>query len=351
MLTPEKKEAAMKILWMLVFVLSAVQASWAFTARTGEQAEVGREEMIPGDLFIAGERVIVRGTVRGDLYAAGREVIVEGEVSGDAVLAGEEVTVGERGSIGQDLVFAARETSILGPVGGYALGAGRRITVDSGIGGNARFGVGELVLGEHAHIRGGLRYHSRKAALVSEGARVQGEVRRSIPELGLDPRKLVGALLLAGLVGKLFVFAAGLVLGLAAVLVMPRWVLGVTDTVKTSPGPCAGWGALVLFAAPVGAAAAMVTLVGAAVGVLVLLLYLAGMMLSQVLAGLVLGRLLLEKRLDLTAPGPLFWTFALGYFLLSLVRLIPVAGHLVTLAAGLFGFGGMALHWARARSG
>lgn len=346
----------MKKLWVLLFLFAAAHASWGFTARTGEEIAVYSGEVIDGDLFIAGQQVLVRGKVTGDLYAAGREVIVEGEVGGDAVIAGEKVTIGESGSIARDLVFAARETSMLGPVEGYALGAGRRINVNTNIGDNARFVAGELVLGDRTDIRGNLRYHSGKEVRMSGGARVAGEVSRSIPDVTVNVRKLIRVLLLGGLFGKLYLFVAGLVLGLVFVLVLPRWVLDVTQTVKGSPGPCAGWGTLVLFAAPVGAVLALITVVGAAVGVLVILLYLAGVVVGQVLVGVLLGRLLLErplqkKRVNLNAPGPLFWTFALGYFLFSLVRLIPVAGHLASLAAGLFGFGGIVVCWARARRG
>jgi hypothetical protein len=368
---------------VLVWLAAAAQASRALTVRTGEKSVVGHGEVIRGDLFITGEQVSVQGTVEGDLYAAGRQVIIEGEVSGDAtvagggvrvsgsvggglraaardlavagrvggdaVLVGEKVAVSEHGLIAQDLLFAAEEADLRGPVRGYALGARRKIRVDAAVGGTARFGVEELVLGERAEIGGDLRYASGNEARMAEGARVAGEVTRTAPRLDVKPWEVFRAVLLVGLVGKLLVFIAGLVLGLAAILTVPRWMLGVTGTVKEAPGPCAGWGALVLFATPVGAVAALVTVVGAAVGVLALLLYLAGAMLGQVLAGLLLGRLLLEKRVDLGSPGPLFWSFALGYLLLSTARLVPVAGHLVTLGAALFGFGGMALYWARRR--
>ncbi|MFW6181080.1 MAG: hypothetical protein ACOC8N_04970 [Spirochaetota bacterium] len=168
---------------LLVFlgVLASAQASWAFTARSGERSVVGPGEVIRGDLFMAGDRVIVQGKVEGDLYAAGRQVIIEGEVTGDVVLAGEWITVADTGLVGQDLLFAARETVLQGPVRGYALGGGRWVRVNASLGGDARFVAEELVLGERARIGGDLRYHSGKDARIAEGHGWTGRCAGRLP--------------------------------------------------------------------------------------------------------------------------------------------------------------------------
>jgi cytoskeletal protein CcmA (bactofilin family) len=370
---------------VLTFVLFAAAAGsgLALTFKTGDSIVIGPGEVIEGDLFVSGDFISIEGTVRGDLFAAGEEVRLSGQVSEDALIAGGEVFVG--GSIGQGLKAAARELTVAGDIAqdcflagsrvtltpeasvgedilfgaetlqveasvdGYIMGGARRVIVNSTIGGSAFLGVRDLDLDKRTLIQGTLRYHSGREASIESGARVAGEIKRSVPEVRFKPENLVRGLLVAGFVGKLMTFITGIVIGLVLILIMGRWMVSVTDIIKARTGASAGWGALAVFAAPLGILLAFSTIVGAAVGVVVMLLYLLGLIFAQLLVGLLIGRLILEKHTDLHRPGQLFLVFLLGFFILNLGRFIPFAGGGVVLVAALFGMGALILFWAGRR--
>lgn len=74
--------------------------------RSGEDIEVKAEETIKGDLYVAGNKVVVKGKVEGDLLAACRELIVEGEITGSINAAGQMITIG--GPVGGTVRTAAQ---------------------------------------------------------------------------------------------------------------------------------------------------------------------------------------------------------------------------------------------------
>ncbi len=368
-----------KFKWIILIIVyiglvfSSTQTGFAFVLRTGDMIIIGGDKVVDEDLFLAGNEIIINGTVNGDLYAAGRVIAINGNVRDSVTLAGNRIDVsgttggslraiGEsvtiQGTIGEDLVLAVRDVTvntgsavngdmltgamiaaIKGPVKGYALIGARSVTVDSSIGKNATFGTRFLTLTKNAVVGGNLTYYSANNAAIDSGAIVTGKLLHSVPQTKFDIRKIFPFVIMAGVVGKIAAFFMGLAVGLVCILLVPVWFDSLTVAIRRKTKACAGWGALMLFAVPIGVVIAFSTIIGIMLGAIALFVYLVAVYLGQIASGLLIGKMILGRFDIHETPQALFGIFALGYFIIRLFRFIPVAGYLIFIAAAIFGLG------------
>jgi cytoskeletal protein CcmA (bactofilin family) len=362
-----------KALIIGVSVMLMFSVASAFDARTGDNLVVSSGEVVYEDLFVAGDTITIDGSVEGDLYAAARTVIIRGSVrdsatifastitvtgsvghgihaaaeeltidgrmQGDVVVAGRTVSLGRDAVVEGDIIVAGQKIIVSSPVDGYVLGAGSTISINERVRGDVVFAVGTLTLQENARVGGNLYYVSENEAVIFPGAEVVGKIMHHIPELREKLRGVFPFILIAGVLGKVFSFVMMAVVGLAFIFIAPKWLFKLSESIKRHPGPCAGWGALILFVAPLGIGMAFMTLVGITVAIMAFLSYLLALYLSQIITALLIGRLLLGMKEETEKPGRLFGSFVLGLFLIRLVRFIPGVGIFVWAVVVLFGLG------------
>ncbi|MBM3145731.1 MAG: polymer-forming cytoskeletal protein [Chloroflexi bacterium] len=150
------KKLTLVIYWLmpfalaLTFSLGLVGSAQAFEFI--EDGDLPASEVVDDDLFIAGDNVVIDGTVNGDLFAFGQNVVFNGVVNGSLVAAGQFIeingevagsvytgcnaaTVGPSASIGRNLYF-----------GGFSLTVedGATISRDTAIGGYQAILDGEI---------------------------------------------------------------------------------------------------------------------------------------------------------------------------------------------------------------
>ena len=362
-----------KALIIGVSVMLMFSAASAFDARTGDNLVVPVGEVVYEDLFIAGDTITIDGSVEGDLYAAARTVIIRGSVrdsaaifatnititgsighgihaaaeeltidgmvKGDVVVLGRIVSLGRDAAIEGDVIAAGQKIIISSPVEGYVLGAGSTISVNNDVRDDATFAVKTLTLQENARVGGNMYYISDDEAVIFSGAEVSGIIVHRVPEFREKLRGIFPFVIIAGVLGKILSFVMMAVVGLAFVLIAPKWLFRLSESIKRHPGPCAGWGALILFVAPLGIGAAFMTLVGITLAVMASMAYIAALYLSQIITALLIGRLLLGMKEETDKPGHLYGSFVLGLFLIRLVRFIPGVGIFVWAVVVLFGLG------------
>ena len=105
-------------------------------------------------------------------------------------------------------------------------------------------------------------------------------------------------------------------------------------------GPSLGFGAVVLIVTPIAAIIACCTLVGLAVAIGTVLLYVIALYSTQCFVGAWLG----EKILGVSAgTGPLIGRLALGLFLIRIGLNLPYLRHLVTAIVVIWGLGALAI--------
>jgi hypothetical protein len=357
---------------ILVTVLAAVPVL-AADFRSEDTITVASGEVIDDDLYVVGNRIIIDGTVNGDIFAAGNTITVNGKVNGsimavgetvningeithavriaggtlniggnvgrDLLVGGSEVNVDSTAKIGRDLLFGAATVHVDAPIGGDIKGGGGEVTLTNGVQGDIELGVDNLRIASTANIQGNLTYTSENEANIQAGAQIAGTTTHKVPEVK-EPAK---AAPFSGIWGKAIAFLMTLLAGIVIILVAPRRAASVAASIRRKPWLSLGWGAIILCATPIAAIITFVTVVGVPVGLIGLTLYGIAIYLSQIAVGLFVGYWIIGYFSKVETRGILVGALALGFTILTLLKLIPYVGFALWLATALFGIGAMAL--------
>ncbi len=354
---------------VLAVLLAAVPAL-AAEFRSGGAVDVAKGEVVNGDLYAAGGDISIDGTVNGDLLvfggtvningtingavmvaggtvningtvarsvrAAGGNLFINGNIGGDLVIAGGTVSVLSGARIGKDLVLAAGTSRVDGQTEGNVKAAGGEVTLAGGIKGNVEANVDKLTLAGAARIEGNLLYTSDNEVIKEAGSQVRGATTQRFP-----PERRTGPL--ANLGFRIAGFVMAFIVGLVAVVIAPRKLENAADAIRTRPWPNLGWGALALFAVPLAAVIAMITIIGIPLALMALALWGMGLYFSQVPVALVIGRSLLGYFGKPQSKALLLAALAFGLIILNILQIVPVLGFLITLGVLFFGLGALIL--------
>jgi len=364
------KGLAVLLIVMLGTAFAAVPVL-AADLRSGDTVTIASGEVINDDLYIAAANTIIDGTVNGDIFGvgttitingivnggvsiagqtltvngrithgarlAGMNINVNGNIDGDLLAAGTTVNVASTARIGGDFLFGASTVRIDGPVEGYIKGGGSEVILTNGVGGDIELEADKLTIASTANIQGNLTYTSKNEANIQLGAQIGGKTTHKVPEV----REPVVPTL--GIWGKVISFLMTLLAGIVVVLVAPRRAVAVAASIRYKPWVSLGWGAIILFATPVAAIITLITVVGVPVALIGLTLYGIGIYISQIAIGLFIGYWIISSFSKVESRGVLVGALALGFAILTLLKLIPYIGFPLWLATVLFGLGAMAL--------
>ncbi len=333
------------------------------------------EQPVSGDLFVAGGNVDVDAPVAGDavvvggnlrlagavgrnVYAAGGRVVIEAPAGHNLRLAGGQIELRPKATVAGNLSVFGGQITLRSAVKGSVQVGGGRVFIDAPIDGDVVGGAGQLELGPNARIGGKLSYRSGNTLIRDPAAQVAGAVEQLTVPLGASapaPQRKrhmerEGRSHFA-FTGGSIVWSLGLML-LAAVLVaaLPATALRVAGTWRSRFGASLLWGFIVLVCWPVGAVLLLITLIGAPVALVAILLYPVLLLLGYVSSGVALGQWALQRaKPEATAqPNWRIGFAALGVLALALLAWVPLLGMLVALLAVLAGLGAMALQFQRA---
>lgn len=230
---------------------------------------------INGSIIGALEDIQVRGRVRDSVRVAASGVDINSAIGGDLVTAASYVTVTRSGAIGRDMLVAAATIQVNGPVARDIRGSGGTLVIDSSVGGNVDISGNEVKLEPGASIAGNLTYKSEKPAEQAKEATVRGEITHvPLPQqpapsgqtigqaIGGLVSAIVGFIVILLLVVAVIKYAAALLTGIILILLARKYIPGLSETLKSKPWPCLGYGALVLFLAPAAIAIAFALVIG-----------------------------------------------------------------------------------------
>ena len=340
----------MGLLALAMIVPVPTRAAETVHGKPSYTLEQGQE--IHTDLFVAGDRVLIDGTVDGDLVVWAHEVEVNGHVKGDiiaftqelrmngtvdgnvrafaqaAVLTGpvgknlmgfvQAVEVDEKSSVGGSATLFSQDAQLNGPVKGELLAMTGRLEIDGQIGGNARIRGDELTIGSTAQIAGQTRYAGPKQPVVQAGAKLASpiEVATTKPTPRYSSWRYYWHQTLR--------WGAAFLLGMVFFLLAPGPFLDAANSVNRV-GLSIGLGLLFFVGIPVAVVIACVTIVGLGLGVTTFLIYLVALYLSQIFVGAWLGEKLLGTGIGV---GPVIGRLALGLAILRVIRLVPILGFI-----------------------
>jgi cytoskeletal protein CcmA (bactofilin family) len=323
---------------------------------------------VNGDVIVFGDWITINGNVNGSIIGAGKHIVAKGRVKdsvrvaasaididsaigGDLVTAASYVTIAQSGAIGRDLLVMATGVQVNGPVARDIRGNAGKLVINSSVGGNVDIVGNEVNLEQAASIAGNLTYKSEKKAELASEATVKGEIKHVPPPqpkpsgettgqaIGGLVSAIVGFILILLLVVAVVKYAAALLTGIILILLARKYVPGLAATMKGRPWPSLGYGALVLFLAPVAIAIAFGLVIGIPLGLAALTVYVLAVYLGHIFMGLFIGQWMLKQHADEDSTGKLIAALALGLLVVYACGIIPFIGCLTNLAVILFGLG------------
>lgn len=305
-------------------VLTVAPESHAFEIRhEKDQVTIPATETIDDSLIVRADRILIEGAVTGDLIAAGQEVTVRGPVGGSLLVMTKKLTI--EGDVAGNVYGAAESLEIEDArlqANVYAASSDLSLDDDSQIDGNAAIAASEAhlegqvgqdlwIASKRALISGGvlgsLRAYAESVSL-SGSARVGGDVYAKVAaedklnvadgaEIGGErtvetwPEPENPYLTFEYYLGILIRIVAALLAGIVLLRLFPSLArLRIEDGMQALAA--AGIGAVALVATPVLAVLAVLTLVGAPLGLTVLLLYLVAIYVAGILTANQIGLLL-----------------------------------------------------------
>lgn len=307
---------------------------------------------VDGDVITFGDTLTVDGHVTGDVISFGRHVRINGQVDGNVraftnmmTISGtvnknvmsftESIDLDEHAKVGGSVTLFAEAAALEGKIGRDVLAYFDRLSLSGPVGGGLKFRGKHLTIGPSAEIAGRAVFEqvghgqpdvSPQAKLSSplEVKRITRRPDYSCPSF---------------YIWKLIWTATAFVFGLVMIFLMPKYS---EETVTSAGryGASFGLGALVLFGVPILSGIACITLVGLALGLTALLLWIAALYAAQVFVGAWLGQRLLGPA---AGSGALVGRMALGLIILRLLTSIPTVGVFFNLIIAFWGLGAISL--------
>lgn len=363
---------ALAVTFVLVLCLVGAGSARAADFRSDTDLTIPATEQVNDDLYTAAETTTIAGHVTGDVLATGNKLTISGRVdgtvnalvgtaelsgfiggnvrvgggtvkisgpvSGDVEVAAGTLEIEPTGSVAGDIYLASGTLRVNGPVSGKIRGNASDITLNSTVGGAVHVVAKEIALGPNARLAQTLDYTSPDPVTMATGAVVAGQIKHTVSD-----RFYPGSDVVAWLFSPLFRLLSLLVAGLVLVLLFPAIAASVGDGIWRSPLAAIVAGILAIVLALVLIVVLAATVVGIPVALLGLGLYVAIWYLSQVFAGLAIGRLILPKRWDVAGRGYNLLAMAIGVVAIAAIRQIPVANldAIVSAVCGVLAFGGV----------
>lgn len=342
--------------------------------RTGEFITLEEDEILNKDFFALGEQIRISGTVNGDVYAAGGQVYIDGTVNGDVLTAGGTVEI--TGTVSQDIRVVGGQVMIASEVGGSVSVAGGAVTIPENarvagnlttlagtmslmapVDGNLTAGVSSITAG--GIIGGDALMATENVNLLKDAAIAGSATIYTNAQMPIDEGKISGELSIKDLPSKptvddgmretakntardffvffrILSFMSALLIGLVIIHFFPRFSRNITRTLEEQPWKSVGVGFILAVISPFIVIALFITLIGIPISLMYIFLLAFAMYISQIFIAFWIGQYAARTMGRSVNDG---WLFLIGLVIFSLLKLIPVAGWILNLAATLAGLG------------
>lgn len=297
---------------------------------------------VGGDELLLAGSIHSRARVQGDVRALGGSITIDEPVKGDLVAFGYSVY--DAGRAEGNIFIAAANTTLTNGASGPVTIYGNNVSLAGDFGDNVDiFASGRVVLAASTTIRGTLTYQAPEPALIPASARILGGIQYKnasyLPNIGTSRIlalvsvgfflfvRILGALLLAGLLAGLFPRLAEMVVE-RAYAGRPRDILLTTLL-----------GFAIFVATPILCIILLLTFVGIGFAFLLLIAYALLVLLSFLYAGIILGGILARRYARREAI--LWHDGMLGMLALSIVALVPVVGFFAVFLLTVFSSGAL----------
>lgn len=371
-----------------LFLLILPASVLAFEVKTGNTVQINENDIIEGNLYIAGNNLSIDGTIKGDVICGAQTVNINGNIEGDVICGaqslningsiggsvrvagntininsavargaqaiGNSINLGKNANVGWDMFLAGATGLIQGKIAGDLHGAVANITIDGEVGKNIRLKLNEaramnqslrknekneespLKITDKAKIGGDVIYTSGIIGNISGSAEIGGETKYNQPKIKETKKNHI----LAWLWSMIYSVFTGLVIGLVLISLWKKQIMEITDVMLEKIGASIGWGAVILFITPIISFFLLFTFIGIPLAFLIIAIWIIAIVLSKIIAGIFVGRKILDK-FGKKSKDSLIWAMIIGVVIVKIIFAIPVIGWLLCLVAIFWGLGGI----------
>ncbi len=343
--------ASMGLFLMAPTPASAQEVTVDMNMKHHPSLEVKKDEVLKRDLYFFGSQLRIDGTVDGDVYTFAQQVDVGGHITGDIICVARSVRISGQvdgnvravtnnitirgtvdksvttmnedanlesaGKVGHNFTAFAQIVTLDGKVGRDVLAMFNEATISGTIGGNFKAKGEALTIASSAQIDGQTKFEGDKPADVASAAKLASPLQYSKLEHKSRTERGVGYY-----IWQIVWMSAYLLFGLVLLSVLPQFSREAAANVEKI-GASYGLGVLVIFAVPIAAFIACMTVVGLFVGVSAFFLWYASLYFAQVIVGTAVGQWMLGKTNE---TWPLIGRMAVGVVLLRVCMAIPHIG-------------------------
>lgn len=304
---------------------------------------------VEGDVIVFSESVIVNGRITGDLIGFTRrlrmngqidgsirgfanQISVEGKVARNVTAFCESFDFADKSELAGGLILFAATADLDGRVGRDVLAFAEKLRVNGSVQGDI-VTYSNLRLGSSSAVGGKIKVNARRQP------EILNETLRSKVDFTLDEREGPDYSQPKYYWRQMLKFGAAFLFGLVFLLILPGFYGDVARQSKRY-GPALGVGLITLFATPILAIVACITLVGLAIGIGGLMLWLVLLYSAQVAVGSWIGTRLLGDSSEVPAR---IGRLALGLLLVRIVASLPEVSGYVWFAIIVWGMGATTL--------
>lgn len=312
----------------------------------GKDVEVSASE-IEENAIVAGYSMKFNDVnVGSSIFAAGFDIVVkDSNVGGNIIAAGNTIAIDSE-TTAKGVMAAGNEIIFDGTADALNL-AGTKAVISGTVHGSATISADNVEIRDGAVIDGVLIVESKNEPVVSDGAAVgKLEYKKLVSEesdasasrgSGLFSSKIDGNESLGGKVVEkakkaVYWIVAAAIMGIVMCWLFPKHLESAAIQIGKKTGSVIGFGILAIIATPVACLLLAITVIGAPVSALILILYVFLLCIGTAFAGASLGRLVFPKMNGILAS-------MIGIAILEVAHVIPFLGILVGLAADVYTVG------------
>ena len=282
-----------------------------------------------GSLYIAGQKVSINeSVVKESLFAAGEELdLKDTQVSGNVFVAGKTLDMDDLSS---NSVYAIAESVSFEGETNYLCASGTTVVVDGTVNGDAQITGDNVIIKDSAVITGELTISSSQDPDVSDDAEV-GQLTFNKVDKDADtaPTLSLGARILKKITSGLYWIVAMAAFGMLLCWLFDKHLSTAANYIKNRTAPMIVSGILGWMCIPLAALLLCCSYILAPIAGMLTLAYVLLLCAGLAFAGASIARIIFPNM-------NVFLSALIGIAALEVIRLIPVIGVLVGIAADMY---------------
>lgn len=364
------------ILGVIAFALSSffiINPSSAAQWEARDSVYVPSNQIIDGSLYASGRDINIDGVINGDLIVAAQNVTVTGEVAGDIIAIAQSaqikgkiggslrimannlaiesdvarnvtamannILVGQETKIGWDAFLRGGQVDVKGDITGRLQANGGSLSLSGSVGKSSNLRVdsherpGSINIASQARIGGDLVYCCQQDITIADQASITGNVREEPLPVSKEawPTQLLSWLIsLSGMI----------MVGLAIIALDQKKRLTKERLPRAALGRHFLTGLLILITMPITAILLGISIIGLPLAIASLGVWLALIVASQAIAGIIIGRFAINYINRKSGDKP-WLCLIVGLVIIKLLLLIPYASVAIGTIAIALGIGNL----------